>query len=120
MRVFRWYAGRIPRNRAERLVLQNNLPRGTFLIREREADTRKEHHLFFTEHRKNNTGDQYCFSSRPYFVPHSKIYFRLVLISSPTVKTILVFVFVPSFFVIVYVRKIVYFRLRLYFVSNLK
>uniref|UniRef100_A0A914WAJ5 Tyrosine-protein kinase n=1 Tax=Plectus sambesii TaxID=2011161 RepID=A0A914WAJ5_9BILA len=36
-----WYAGRIPRNRAERLVLQNNLPRGTFLIREREADTRE-------------------------------------------------------------------------------
>ncbi len=39
--LFRWYAGRIARNKAERLVLQNNLPRGTFLIRERESDTRK-------------------------------------------------------------------------------
>ncbi|GMR53684.1 hypothetical protein PMAYCL1PPCAC_23879, partial [Pristionchus mayeri] len=36
-----WYAGKIPRNRAERLVLANNLPRGTFLIREREADQRE-------------------------------------------------------------------------------
>lgn len=36
---FRWYAGKIPRNRAERLVLQGTLPRGTFLIREREGDT---------------------------------------------------------------------------------
>ncbi len=38
---YRWFAGRIARHRAERLVLQNNLPRGTFLIREREADTRE-------------------------------------------------------------------------------
>ena len=38
---FRWYAGKIPRNRAERLVLSSNLPKGTFLIREREADTRE-------------------------------------------------------------------------------
>ncbi|KHN84879.1 Tyrosine-protein kinase Fyn [Toxocara canis] len=36
-----WFAGRIPRNRAERLVLASNLPKGTFLIREREADTRE-------------------------------------------------------------------------------
>ncbi|CAI4225789.1 unnamed protein product [Auanema sp. JU1783] len=36
-----WYAGKIPRNRAERLVLANNLPKGTFLIREREADGRE-------------------------------------------------------------------------------
>lgn len=38
---FRWFAGRIARNRAERLVLASNLPKGTFLIREREADTRE-------------------------------------------------------------------------------
>ena len=38
---FRWYAGRIPRNRAERLVLAANLPKGTYLIREREADGRE-------------------------------------------------------------------------------
>ncbi|VIO97359.1 SRC-1, putative [Brugia malayi] len=36
-----WFAGRIARNRAERLVLASNLPKGTFLIREREADTRE-------------------------------------------------------------------------------
>ncbi|CAJ0927654.1 unnamed protein product, partial [Mesorhabditis belari] len=36
-----WYAGKIPRNRAERLVLSQNLPKGTFLIREREAETRE-------------------------------------------------------------------------------
>ncbi|CAD6184941.1 unnamed protein product [Caenorhabditis auriculariae] len=36
-----WYAGKIPRNRAERLVLSSNLPKGTFLIREREADGRE-------------------------------------------------------------------------------
>jgi hypothetical protein len=36
--VFRWFAGRIPRGRAERLVASNNLPSGTFLIRERECD----------------------------------------------------------------------------------
>ncbi|VDD95015.1 unnamed protein product [Enterobius vermicularis] len=36
-----WFAGRIARNRAERLVLANNLPKGTFLIREREAETRE-------------------------------------------------------------------------------
>lgn len=34
----RWFAGKIPRNRAERLVLQNQLPQGAFLIREREAE----------------------------------------------------------------------------------
>lgn len=39
--IFRWFAGRIARNRAERLVLASNLPKGTFLIREREADTRE-------------------------------------------------------------------------------
>lgn len=39
--TFRWFAGRIARNRAERLVLASNLPKGTFLIREREADTRE-------------------------------------------------------------------------------
>uniref|UniRef100_A0A915DEV6 Uncharacterized protein n=1 Tax=Ditylenchus dipsaci TaxID=166011 RepID=A0A915DEV6_9BILA len=33
-----WFAGRIPRGRAERLVASNNLPSGTFLIRERECD----------------------------------------------------------------------------------
>uniref|UniRef100_A0A914WER3 Tyrosine-protein kinase n=1 Tax=Plectus sambesii TaxID=2011161 RepID=A0A914WER3_9BILA len=33
-----WFAGRIARNRAEVLVQHVNLPRGTFLIREREAD----------------------------------------------------------------------------------
>ncbi|VDN37679.1 unnamed protein product [Cylicostephanus goldi] len=37
----KWYAGKIPRNRAERLVSANNLPKGTFLIREREADGRE-------------------------------------------------------------------------------
>ncbi|CAJ0927575.1 unnamed protein product, partial [Mesorhabditis belari] len=37
----RWYAGKIPRDRAERLVLSKNLPKGTFLIREREAETRE-------------------------------------------------------------------------------
>uniref|UniRef100_A0A1I8AH43 Tyrosine-protein kinase n=1 Tax=Steinernema glaseri TaxID=37863 RepID=A0A1I8AH43_9BILA len=36
-----WYAGRLPRSRAERIVLSANLPKGTFLIREREADTRE-------------------------------------------------------------------------------
>ncbi|CAB3408663.1 unnamed protein product [Caenorhabditis bovis] len=36
-----WFAGKIPRNRAERLVLSSNLPKGTFLIREREADGRE-------------------------------------------------------------------------------
>ncbi|CAI5440339.1 unnamed protein product [Caenorhabditis angaria] len=36
-----WYAGKIPRNRAERLVLSSNLPKGTYLIREREADGRE-------------------------------------------------------------------------------
>ncbi|CAJ0927815.1 unnamed protein product, partial [Mesorhabditis belari] len=36
-----WYAGKIPRDRAERLVLSKNLPKGTFLIREREAETRE-------------------------------------------------------------------------------
>ncbi|CAJ0577687.1 unnamed protein product, partial [Mesorhabditis spiculigera] len=36
-----WFAGKIPRNRAERLVLSQNLPKGTFLIREREAETRE-------------------------------------------------------------------------------
>lgn len=40
-KLFRWYAGKIPRNRAERLVLANHLPKGTFLIREREADGRE-------------------------------------------------------------------------------
>lgn len=33
-----WFSGRIPRNQAERLVLCNDLPLGTFLIRERECD----------------------------------------------------------------------------------
>jgi len=32
------YAGKIARNQAERLVEAMNLPRGTFLIREREQD----------------------------------------------------------------------------------
>ncbi|TKR92900.1 hypothetical protein L596_007466 [Steinernema carpocapsae] len=36
-----WYAGRLPRSRAERIVLSANLPKGTYLIREREADTRE-------------------------------------------------------------------------------
>ncbi|KAI1709089.1 protein tyrosine kinase domain-containing protein [Ditylenchus destructor] len=33
-----WFAGRIARSRAERLVAASNLPSGTFLIRERECD----------------------------------------------------------------------------------
>jgi len=33
-----WFAGKIPRSRAERLVSSSNLPSGTFLIREREAE----------------------------------------------------------------------------------
>lgn len=33
-----WFAGRIARNLAERLVASSALPAGTFLIREREAD----------------------------------------------------------------------------------
>lgn len=37
--IFRWFAGRIPRSRAERLVSASNLPKGTFLIRERESDS---------------------------------------------------------------------------------
>ena len=32
------YSGKIPRNQAERLVEQSNLPPGTFLVREREGD----------------------------------------------------------------------------------
>uniref|UniRef100_A0AC35U329 Tyrosine-protein kinase n=1 Tax=Rhabditophanes sp. KR3021 TaxID=114890 RepID=A0AC35U329_9BILA len=36
-----WFAGRIPRNRAERIVLNYKLPKGTFLIREREADVKE-------------------------------------------------------------------------------
>uniref|UniRef100_A0AAF5DC98 Tyrosine-protein kinase n=1 Tax=Strongyloides stercoralis TaxID=6248 RepID=A0AAF5DC98_STRER len=36
-----WFAGKIPRNRAEKLVLSNNLPKGTFLIRERETDIKE-------------------------------------------------------------------------------
>lgn len=34
-----WYAGRISRNVAERLVLQAKLPKGTYLLRERETDS---------------------------------------------------------------------------------
>uniref|UniRef100_A0A914H770 Tyrosine-protein kinase n=1 Tax=Globodera rostochiensis TaxID=31243 RepID=A0A914H770_GLORO len=33
-----WFSGRIPRGVAERLVVDNHLPIGTFLIREREVD----------------------------------------------------------------------------------
>ncbi|VDM44689.1 unnamed protein product [Toxocara canis] len=33
-----WYAGRTPRNRAANAVLVSHLPRGAFLVREREAD----------------------------------------------------------------------------------
>lgn len=33
-----WFAGRIPRSVAERLVADRHLPPGTFLIRERESD----------------------------------------------------------------------------------
>ncbi|KAH7693583.1 serine/threonine-protein kinase RIO3, partial [Aphelenchoides avenae] len=36
-----WFAGRIPRGRAERLVSAPNLPKGTFLIRERETEPRE-------------------------------------------------------------------------------
>lgn len=44
MRVFngifycRWFAGKIARSQAERLVSRQNLPKGTFLIRERETE----------------------------------------------------------------------------------
>jgi hypothetical protein len=33
-----WFAGRIPRSAAERLVADRHLPHGTFLIRERESE----------------------------------------------------------------------------------
>ncbi|KAE9555743.1 hypothetical protein FO519_001095 [Halicephalobus sp. NKZ332] len=33
-----WFAGKIPRSQAERLVSRTSLPKGTFLVREREAE----------------------------------------------------------------------------------
>lgn len=33
-----WFAGKLPRSRAERIVLSSNLPPGTFLVRERETE----------------------------------------------------------------------------------
>lgn len=35
---FRWFAGKIPRALAEKLVMNPGLPRGTYLIRERETE----------------------------------------------------------------------------------
>lgn len=35
---FRWFAGKIARSQAERLVSRQNLPKGTFLIRERDIE----------------------------------------------------------------------------------
>lgn len=50
-----WFAGRIQRTRAEKLVLANNLPKGTFLIREREAD-QKEFALTIRDSDDNRNG----------------------------------------------------------------
>ena len=38
IQFLRWFAGRITRSQAERLVSRQNLPKGTFLIRERETE----------------------------------------------------------------------------------
>lgn len=37
-----WYHGRVARNHAEKLVMNPALPRGAFLIRERETDNGKK------------------------------------------------------------------------------
>ncbi len=37
-----WYHGRVARNHAEKLVMNPALPRGAFLLRERETDNGKK------------------------------------------------------------------------------
>lgn len=41
MLIFRWFAGKIPRALAEKLVMNPGLPRGSYLIRERETEQGK-------------------------------------------------------------------------------